>query len=215
MRDSPSDSSSDPHSDTSSYSSLRHSKSGYAISDSPCDSPTTTSAGPSRKRCRSATSSIPVVSPVRGALYLVHGDLLPPRKRIRDSDSVMDFEVSLEDGYVPYVPREVGLGVDVEDSYEPYTEPNVDSNIHADIDACIAFADDLRARGKDDRVVVETMVKEEVESSVRGTIKVKVDLSFKPVIDDDVCESVREDVTDHVTADGAVEVTYETLGGLV
>ncbi|GKD89839.1 hypothetical protein Tco_1365346 [Tanacetum coccineum] len=55
-RDSPSDSSSetssDSHSDTSSDSSSIHSSSSHPISDSPCDSPTTTSAGPSRKRCR-------------------------------------------------------------------------------------------------------------------------------------------------------------------
>ncbi|GKF81957.1 hypothetical protein Tco_0243613, partial [Tanacetum coccineum] len=56
-------------------------------------------------------------------------------------------EVSSEDGYVPFVPREVSLGVYVEDSYEPYTEPDVDFDIQADIDACIPFADDLRARG--------------------------------------------------------------------
>ncbi|GKF47969.1 hypothetical protein Tco_0141220, partial [Tanacetum coccineum] len=97
-------SSSNSHSDTSSYSSSRHSSSGYSISDSLRDLPTATSARPSRKRCRSPTSSIPVVSPV-----------------------------SSEDGYVPYVPREVSLGVYVEDSYEPYTEPDVDSDIQADI----------------------------------------------------------------------------------
>ncbi|GJZ32433.1 putative reverse transcriptase domain-containing protein [Tanacetum coccineum] len=147
-------SSSDSHSDTSSYSSLRHSPSGYALSDSLCDSPTATSAGLSRKRCRSPTSSVLVVLHVRGALSLVCVYLFSPRKRIRDSNSVMDFKVSSEDSYVPYVPREVGLGVDVEDNYGHYTKPDVD-------------------------------------------------------------ESVREDVPDHVTTDGAVEVTYETLGGLV
>ncbi|GJU57289.1 hypothetical protein Tco_1235055 [Tanacetum coccineum] len=157
-------SSSDSHLDTSSYSSSRHSPSGYALSDSPCDSPTATSAGPSRKRCRSPTSSVLVVSPVRGALSLVRVDLFPPRKRIRDSNSVTDFEVSSEDSYVPYVPRE------------------------ADINACIAYSDDLRARGTDDRDVIDTAAEEEY---------------------------IREDVPDHVTTDGAVEVTYETLGGLV
>ncbi|GJT79950.1 hypothetical protein Tco_1054292 [Tanacetum coccineum] len=101
--------------------------------------------------------------------------------------------------------------VDVEDSYEPYTEPDVDSNIQVDIDTCDAFVDDLRARGTDVRVVVETAAKEEVESSARGTTEVEVDSRVGPVIDDDVRESVREDVPDHVIVDGAVEVTYETL----
>ncbi|GKC88283.1 putative reverse transcriptase domain-containing protein [Tanacetum coccineum] len=107
------------------------------------------------------------------------------------------------------------IRADVEDSYEPYIEPDVDSNIQADIDACIAFANDLRARGTDVRVVVETAAEEEVESSVRGTVEVEVDPRVRPVIDDDVREFVREDVPDHVTADGSVEITYETLGDLV
>ncbi|GJW13132.1 putative reverse transcriptase domain-containing protein [Tanacetum coccineum] len=87
-------------------------------------------------------------------------------------------------GYKPYVPREVGLGVDFEDSYEPYTEPDIDSDIQADINKCIAYTDAIRARGIDARDVVET-------------------------------EAKKEDVLDHVTADGAVEVTYEALGGFV
>ncbi|GKE78015.1 hypothetical protein Tco_1544135 [Tanacetum coccineum] len=116
-----------------------------------------------------------------------------------------DLEVSSEDDYVPYIPIKVCLGVDVEDSYEPYTKPNVDSDIQADIDACIAFADDLRARGMDVRVVVETAAEEEVESSMRGTVEVEVDPRVELVIDDDVRESVREDVPDHVMSDGAVE----------
>ncbi|GKD02143.1 hypothetical protein Tco_1177117, partial [Tanacetum coccineum] len=159
-RDSPSDplleTSSDSHSKTSSDSSLRHSSSGYAILDTPCDSPTVTSERLSRKRCR-------------------------------DSNSVADLEISSKDGYEPYLPREVSLGLDVEDSYEPYTEPSIDSHIQADIDECISYADAIRARGMDDRDVVETVVEE---------------------------ESVREDVSDHVTTDGAVEVTFKTLRDL-
>ncbi|GJU75134.1 putative reverse transcriptase domain-containing protein [Tanacetum coccineum] len=179
--DSSSKTSSDSRPDTSSDSSSRHSLSSYTLLDSPCDSSNATSARPSRKRCGSPTLSVLVVSPIRGSLSPVCADLFPPRNRIRDSNSVMDFKVSLEDGYGPYVPRE------------------------ADIDACIAFADDLRARGTDVRVVVKTAAEEEVSSSARGTTEVAVDSRVRPVIDDDVCVSVREDVIDHVTADGAVE----------
>nr|GFA56045.1 hypothetical protein [Tanacetum cinerariifolium] len=136
----------------------------YAISDSPCDLPTTTSLGPSRKRCRSPTSSVHVASPV---------------------SSVEVYEL--------YVPRETGLRVDVKDSYEPYTEPDIDPDVQADINECFAYADAIRARGMDVRVMVETTVEEEVDSSARGT----------------------EDVPDNVTSDGAVEVTYKTLGDLV
>nr|GEX46064.1 hypothetical protein [Tanacetum cinerariifolium] len=95
-RDNPSDSlsktSSDSHSDTLSDSSSRHSFSGRPISDAPCDSLTATSARPSHKRCRSSTTPVPVGSPVPGALSPVRTDLLPPRQRIRDFDSITDFE---------------------------------------------------------------------------------------------------------------------------
>ncbi|GJX15497.1 hypothetical protein Tco_0216329, partial [Tanacetum coccineum] len=158
---------------------------------------------------------ITICSFTRTTLSLVRANLLSPRKRIRNSDSMTDLEVSSEDDYVPYIPIKVGLGVDVEDSYEPYTEPDVDSDIHADINVCIAFADDLRARGTDVKVVVKNAADEEVESSMRGTVEFEVDLRVRPVIDDYVRESVREDVPNHVTTDGAIEVTYETLGGLV
>nr|GEV19339.1 hypothetical protein [Tanacetum cinerariifolium] len=158
---------------SSSASPLRYSSSGYAISDSLNDSSITTFTRPSRKRCRSPTSSVPALLPVRRALSPVRADLSPLPKRIRDFDSVTDIEV--------------GLGVDFKDSYEPYTEPDIDSNIQESINECIAYADAIRDRGIDDRDVVEIAVEEEVG----------------------------EDVLDYVTADGAVEVTYETLGGLV
>ncbi|GJY46649.1 putative reverse transcriptase domain-containing protein [Tanacetum coccineum] len=174
-----------PSYSSSSNSSSRHSSSGYAISDSLNDSSTVASARPSRKRCRSPISSVPVVLPVRGALYLVRADLSPPPKRTRDSNSVIDLEGSSKDGYDPYVPRETGLRVDVKDSYEPYTEPDIESDIQADIDECIAYADAIRAR--------EMMIDMWLRLRLRR----------------------REDVLDHVATDGAVEVTYETLGDLV
>ncbi|GKC27226.1 hypothetical protein Tco_1034520 [Tanacetum coccineum] len=141
---------------SSSDSSSRYSSLGYAISET-CDSPTIASERPSRKRCRSP--SVPISSPMSEALSPIHADLSPPPKRIRDSNSVTDF-------------------------YESYTEPDIDSDIQVDIDKCIAYADAIRARGMDDRDMVETVAKEEVGS--------------------------RES-----HADGAVEVTYETLGGFV
>nr|GEV68303.1 hypothetical protein [Tanacetum cinerariifolium] len=179
----------DSYSDTSSYSSLRHSPSGYALLDSLCNSLTATSARPSRKRCMSPAALVYVALPVREA-------------------------VSSNEGYMPYVPREVALGVDVEDNYEPYTEPDVDSDIQVDIDTCIAFADDLKAIGTDVISMVKTAAKEEVESSVRGTIEVVVDPRVRLVINDDVRESVWEDVPGHVTTDGSVEITYDTLRDL-
>ncbi|GJY22742.1 hypothetical protein Tco_0396400 [Tanacetum coccineum] len=148
------------------------------------DSPTATSERPSRKRCRSP--SVPISSPIRGALSPVHADLSTPPKRIRDSDSVTDLEVSSEDGYEPYIPRE-----------------------------CITYTDAIRVRGMDDRDVVETATEEEVESRQRDMVEVEVDLRVGPIIKDGVREPVKKDVLDHVITDGAVEVTNEKLGGLV
>ncbi|GKD60400.1 hypothetical protein Tco_1297909 [Tanacetum coccineum] len=209
--DSSSETSSNSHSDTSSDSSSRHSSSGHFISDSPCDSPAATSAGPSHKRCRSPTSSIHVASPVPGTLSPVRAGLLPPCKRIRDADTVTDFEVSSEEGYVPYVPREIGLGVNVEDSYEPYTEPDVDSDIQVDINICIAFADDIAAKGTDVRVEDETAAEEEAESSARGTTEIRVDRVTHPVVTNDIDEPVREDFPDLFSADGSLEVMQRGL----
>ncbi|GJZ69533.1 hypothetical protein Tco_0633083 [Tanacetum coccineum] len=89
------------------------------------------SAGPSRKRSRSPTTSVLVSSPIPGALSSIHADLLPPRKRIRSSDSVIDLEVSLHESSKSFVPRETGLRVDVDvgGSDEPYSEPDIDPDV--------------------------------------------------------------------------------------
>nr|GEV43765.1 hypothetical protein [Tanacetum cinerariifolium] len=164
------------HLDASFDSSSRHSSVGHAISDSHCDSLTTTFVRSSRKRHRSPTSSVPIASPVHEALSHVRADLLPPPKRNRDFDLGMDLEVSLEDGYESNTPKERGLGVDIEDSYEPYTEPDIDPDIQPDIDEC-----------------------------TRGMVEVEVDPRVRPVVDDDVHESIMVDVLDHVTANEAIE----------
>nr|GEV99681.1 hypothetical protein [Tanacetum cinerariifolium] len=148
------------------------------LSVSPCDSPTATSAGLSRKRCRSPTTSVPVASPVPIALSPVHADLFLPCKRIRYSNSESDSEVSSEEGYMTYVPREIGLGVELEDSYEPYTKPNIDPEV--------GIADE-----------------EEVESSTGGTTEIEVDRVTYPVVLDDTAEPVREDSPELVSVDGS------------
>ncbi|GKB41979.1 hypothetical protein Tco_0886921 [Tanacetum coccineum] len=52
------------------------------------------SAGPSHKRCRSPVDSVPSSTPVMGSLDPTCADLLPPRKRFRDSYSS---EASIEE----------------------------------------------------------------------------------------------------------------------
>ncbi|GJS90007.1 hypothetical protein Tco_0772643 [Tanacetum coccineum] len=167
-----------------------------AISDRP--SHNSSFASPSRKRSRPPTASVLLSSPIPGAL-------------------------SYHDSFEPYVPKEAGLGVDFEDeSYEPSMSRgtdleedvdvvrsdriDIDPEIQAEIDKCIAYADSLKDRGIDARVVVEAIDREETETGMRGLAEVRVDRVTHPVVADDIPEPAKE---------GAVEVTYETLGDLV
>ncbi|GKG40952.1 hypothetical protein Tco_0470164, partial [Tanacetum coccineum] len=61
-------------------------------------------------------------------------------------------------------------------------------------------------RGIDARVVVETADREESKTSTRRPVEVKVERVTHPVMPEDTPEPAQE---------GAVEVTYETLGDLV
>ncbi|GJT41525.1 hypothetical protein Tco_0941390 [Tanacetum coccineum] len=143
--DSSSEASSDFQSDASSDSSSRHSSSDHSSPDLP-----STFAGPSCKRRRSPTTSVPALSPVSGALSPVRADLIPSPKRVKDSGYLADVEVD---------PRKISLRGDaiVRVSDEPHLEQDIDLEIQADIDECITYADALRDRGIDARVVVEAV----------------------------------------------------------
>ncbi|GJZ94109.1 putative reverse transcriptase domain-containing protein [Tanacetum coccineum] len=84
--------------------------------------------------------------------------------------------------------------------------PDTDPEIQTEIDECIAYVDALRAEGIDVRVVVKTVAREKVETSARGMVLVSDDRVTHPVVLDDIHEPAQEE--------GAVEVTYETLGDL-
>ncbi|GJZ93579.1 putative reverse transcriptase domain-containing protein [Tanacetum coccineum] len=197
-RDSSSDSSSvassDFHSDASSDSSSRNSLSDHSSPDLP-----STSEGPSRKRRRSPKTSIPVLSPVSGALSPVCADLIPSPKRVKDSGYLADVEVD---------PREISLRDDVivRVSDETHLEQDIDPEIQEEIDECIAYADASRDRGIDARVVVEAIDRDKTEMGVRGLVEVRVERVTHPTMPEDIPEPAQE---------GAVEVTYETLRDLV
>ncbi|GJT63350.1 putative reverse transcriptase domain-containing protein [Tanacetum coccineum] len=192
--DSSSEASSDFHSDASSDSSSRHPLSDHSSPDLP-----STSAGLSRKRRRSPMTSVPALSPVSGALSPVRADLIPSPKRVKDSGYLADVEVDH---------REISLRDDaiVRVSDEPHLEQDSDPEIQAEIDECFAYADALRDRGIDARVVVEAVDRDETETGVRGPVEVRVERVTHPVMPEDIPEPAQE---------GAVEVTYETLGDLV
>ncbi|GKD35002.1 putative reverse transcriptase domain-containing protein [Tanacetum coccineum] len=154
----------------------------------------------SRKRSTSHVSSVLLSSPTLGALSYVRANLLPSPKRIRSPEIAMDLEDYSEDSFEPYVPREMDVDVMRSDGIE------IDPEIQAEIDECFAYADALRDRGIDARVVVEAADREESETGTRGPVEVRVERVTHPVMPEDTHEPAQE---------GVVEVTYETLGDLV
>nr|GEV87218.1 hypothetical protein [Tanacetum cinerariifolium] len=157
-----------------------------------------TSAGPSRKRRRSPMTSVPILPPVSRALSLVRADLIPSPKRVRDSGYLTDVEVG---------PRETRLRDDViaRGSDEPHLEQDIDPEIQAETDECFAYADALRDRRIDARVVVEAVDRDEIETGMRGLIEVRVERITHHAMPEDIPEPTQE---------GAVHVMYETLGDL-
>ncbi|GKE70451.1 hypothetical protein Tco_1528523 [Tanacetum coccineum] len=169
--DSSSEASSDFYSDASSDPSSRYSLSDHSSPDLPG-----TSARPSRKRCRSSMTSVPALSPVSGALSPVRADLKPSPKRVMDSGYLAEVEVD---------PRRISLRDDtiVRVSDKPHLEHDSDPEIQAEIDECFAYADALRDREIDARVIVEAIDRDETETGVRGPVEVRVERATHSVIE--------------------------------
>nr|GEU79325.1 putative reverse transcriptase domain-containing protein [Tanacetum cinerariifolium] len=150
--DSSSEASSDFYSYALSDSSSRHSLSDHSSPDLP-----STSAWPSHKRRRSPMTSVPALPPVSEALSHVRADLIPSPKRVKDFGYLADVEVG---------PRETSLRDDViaRGSGEPLLEQDIDPEIQAAIDECFAYADALRDRRIDARVVVGAVDRDEIKT---------------------------------------------------
>ncbi|GKD68023.1 hypothetical protein Tco_1322113 [Tanacetum coccineum] len=174
-----------------------------AISDRP--SHDSFSASPSRKRSRSPTASVPLSSPIPRALSSVRADILPSHKRIKSPESATDLEVSLAEGSEPS--RYKGTELEMDDDVKRSDGIDIDLEIQAKIDECIAYADALRDRGIDARFIIEAVDREEIKMGARGLVEVRVDRVTHPVIADDIPEPAQEE--------RVVEVTYKTLGDLV
>ncbi|GJX90967.1 hypothetical protein Tco_0344293 [Tanacetum coccineum] len=176
------------------------------------------SASPSRKRSRSPIASIPLSSSIPRALSVARADLLPSPKRIRSPESATDLKGCSKNSFEPYVPREVGLGVDVESSEqsrsrrtdlevdvdvegsdEPHFEPEIDP-VEAVIEACFDFADIIRASRVDVRVEAVTIARDDVEISTKDPIMVS---------DDGDTPSVAPKVIPEPAQEGAVEGSSE------
>ncbi|GJW16867.1 hypothetical protein Tco_0024303 [Tanacetum coccineum] len=145
-------------------------------------------ASPSRKRSRSPDASVPLSSHTLGAFFrearlgVDFEDESSESSRHRGTDLEMDVDVVRSDGI------------------------DIDPEIQAEIDECIAYADALRDRGIDARIVVEAIDREEIETGMRGPVEVRVDRVTHLVVAEDIPEPAQE---------GAVEVTYKTYGYLV
>nr|GEU31582.1 putative reverse transcriptase domain-containing protein [Tanacetum cinerariifolium] len=191
-RDSPSDSSSETSLD-SSLDAISNSSSGYSPSDH--SSPALPSGMRSSHQLCLSVPSILYSSAAIIERPSHSSSASPSHKRNRTSNSVMDLKVNSDESYELYVPRETSLrvDVDVEGSDEPYSEPDIDPKVQAEINECIAYVDALRAEGIDARVVVETVAQEEVETSTRDTIEVRDDRVMHLVMSDDILEPAQKE----------------------
>ncbi|GJT46176.1 hypothetical protein Tco_0954891 [Tanacetum coccineum] len=124
------------------------------------DSSSESSAGPSRKRCRSTAATVTSSIHATRALVPSRADLLPPCKRFRDS-------ISPEDSVEEDIDTDV-----LEDIKADATAVKVavDRDVVTRVDAGIDMEVDVG-------VDVEDEVEDEVESSDRGTMEVGVDVA--------------------------------------
>ncbi|GJS03174.1 hypothetical protein Tco_0319682 [Tanacetum coccineum] len=158
------------------HSSSRHSISGHFLpGHSPLDTTVADSYTPPRfvhpplartLRCseaylrwRSPTATVTSSIHAKRALVPSRADLLPPRKRFRDS-------ISLEDSVKEDIDTDVLADIKVDDTVD---EVAVDRDVKAGVDAGIGMEVDIG-------VDVEDEVEDEVESSDRGTMEVGVDV---------------------------------------
>ncbi|GJR55556.1 hypothetical protein Tco_1406077 [Tanacetum coccineum] len=129
------------------------------------------SVGPSRKRCRSPVDYVPSSTPVMGSLAPTRADLLPPRKRFRDSYSS---EASIEeDTNIDPIETEVDMGLGIGDGD--------DVRDHVEIDP---------------RDVRDDTEEYEAETSAGDTVKVGIDPMSAPIVEEEIVEPVGEDPFD-------------------
>nr|GEV77091.1 reverse transcriptase domain-containing protein [Tanacetum cinerariifolium] len=117
--------------------------------------------------------------------------MMPLQTSRLSSEIPTDFEVSSEDRFEPYVPRGTDLEMDADVVRSDGIK--IDPEIRTEIDKCIAYADALRDRGIDARVVVEAVDRDEVGTDVRGPIEVRVDRVTHPMTADDIPEPAQEE----------------------
>ncbi|GJU51699.1 hypothetical protein Tco_1221254 [Tanacetum coccineum] len=123
------------------------------------DSSFESSAGPSRKRCRSPTATVTLSIHAMRALVPSRADLLLPHKRFRES-------ISPEDSVEEDIDANELADIEADATAD---EVAVDKDVKAEVDAGIGMEVDVG-------VDVEDEVEDEVESNDRGTMEVRVDV---------------------------------------
>ncbi|GKB95910.1 hypothetical protein Tco_0982047, partial [Tanacetum coccineum] len=145
------------------------------------------SAGPSRKRCRAPIDSIPSSTPVIGSLAPTRADLLPPRKRFRDSYSS---EASIEeDTKIDPIETEVDMKLGIGDGDEVRD--------HVEIDP---------------RDVRDDIEEYEGDTSAGDTVEVGIDPMSAPIVEEEIVEPAGEDPSNSSgTKDGIVRSFKDML----
>ncbi|GJR44074.1 hypothetical protein Tco_1312177 [Tanacetum coccineum] len=154
------------------------------------DSSSESSPGPSCKRYRSPATTVPLPIPAPGALVPTRADLLPSRKRFRDSYSL---EASIEED------------IDADGLADIEADVGIDTGIGTEVGV---------------EVVSEDEEEYEDESSARGTVKIGMDRVIESIVADDIAEPTSEDYHDLVSVNGSredmsmgLDVTMQELYG--
>nr|GEW54917.1 putative reverse transcriptase domain-containing protein [Tanacetum cinerariifolium] len=132
------------------------------------------SASPSHKRSTSPAAYVSLSLHIPGALSYARADLLPTPKRLRCYEFAMDLEDSLAERFEPSRSRETKLEMDVDVVRSDGID--IDHEIQAEIDECIAYADALRDKAIDARVIVKAIDREEIKTAVEVTYETLGDL---------------------------------------
>ncbi|GJX77114.1 hypothetical protein Tco_0323925 [Tanacetum coccineum] len=138
------------------------------------------SAGPSHKRYRSPVDYVPSSTPVMGSLASTRTDLLPPRKRFRDS-------------YLSEASIEEDIEIDPIET-------------EVDIKLGIGDGDDVRDHVEiDPRDVKDDTEEYEADTSAGDKVEVGIDPMLAPIVEEDIVEPAGEDSSDSSgTRDGIV-----------
>nr|GEY07154.1 putative reverse transcriptase domain-containing protein [Tanacetum cinerariifolium] len=133
------------------------------------------SVGPSRKRCRSPANFVPSSTPVMRSLALTRADLLPPRKRFRDS-------------YLPKTSMEEDTKINTTETEDGRELAIVDGD---------DVRDQVEVDPRDDM--------EEFEASAGDTDVLEIDPRSVPMVDEEIIEPVGGDSSSSPgTRDGTV-----------